>query len=106
MVKLRGTNIFPEAIGAIVSETRESNGEYVCIVELGAQGQEEMSVRVELIDPNSAPGKIETALSERLKMSLGVKIKVEACAPGSLSALTGLKDSSKVRRLIDKRPKV
>ncbi len=106
MVKLRGTNIFPEAIGAIVSETRESNGEYVCIVELGAQGQEEMSVRVELIDPNSATGKIETALAERLKMSLGVKIKVEACAPGSLSALTGLKDSSKVRRLIDKRPKV
>ena len=31
MVKLRGVNVFPEAIGAIVSQDARSNGEYVCV---------------------------------------------------------------------------
>ena len=33
MVKLRGVNVFPEAVGAIVAEDGSSNGEYVCILE-------------------------------------------------------------------------
>jgi phenylacetate-CoA ligase len=105
MVKLRGTNIFPEAIGALVSETRESNGEYVCVVDPGAGGQDEMTVRIEVIDEGSARA-VEKALAERLKLSLGVKMLVVASQPGSLSSLTGLRDNSKVRRLIDNRPKV
>ena len=106
MVKLRGTNIFPEAIGALVSETRESNGEYVVIVEPGAGGQDEMTVRVEVLDYAGAGAAVEKVLAERLKLSLGVKMHVVASEPGSLSGLTGLRDNSKVRRLIDNRPKV
>ena len=33
MVKLRGINVFPEAIGALLSEFAQSNGEYICILE-------------------------------------------------------------------------
>ncbi len=33
MLKLRGVNVFPEAIGGVVASERRSNGEYVCIVE-------------------------------------------------------------------------
>ncbi|MBX9738881.1 MAG: hypothetical protein K2X62_02350 [Beijerinckiaceae bacterium] len=106
MVKLRGTNIFPEAIGALVSETRESNGEYVCIVDPAHGGQDEMTVKIEVGDVAVQGAIVEKTLAERLKLSLGVKMKVVACEPGSLSALTGLKDNSKVRRLIDNRPKV
>ncbi len=105
MVKLRGTNIFPEAIGALVSETRESNGEYVCIVGPGAGGQDEMTVRIEVTDLAGQGVAVEKALAERLKLSLGVKMNVIASAHGSLSKLTGLSDNSKVRRLIDNRPK-
>src|SRR3984893_12099696 len=32
MVKLRGVNVFPEAIGAAVAEDERSNGEYFCVV--------------------------------------------------------------------------
>jgi phenylacetate-CoA ligase len=105
MIKLRGTNIFPEAIGALVSEARESNGEYVCIVERGSGGQDEMEVKVEVLDPVRDGATLEKNLAERLKTALGVKIKVEAALPGSLDELTGLRANSKVRRLIDNRPK-
>src|SRR5690606_20869401 len=48
MVKLRGTNIFPEAIGALVAEDSRANGEYLCVVERDpASGRDEMTVRVE-----------------------------------------------------------
>ena len=106
MVKLRGTNIFPEAIGALISQTYECNGEYVCIVEPGSAGQDEMTVRVEVSDLPQDGSLVQQKLADNLKLSLGVKMKVIASEPGSLSALTGLKDNSKVRRLIDNRPKV
>lgn len=106
MIKLKGTNVFPEAIGALVSETQQSNGEYVCIVEPLAGGGEEMIVQLEVMDVERDGRAVEKALAERLKLSLGVKMQVVASAPGSLSPLTGLKDNSKVRRLIDRRPKV
>jgi phenylacetate-CoA ligase len=106
MVKLRGTNIFPEAIGALVSQTYECNGEYVCVVESGSAGQDEMTVHVEVSDLPQDGSLVQQKLADNLKLSLGVKMKVIASEPGSLSALTGLKDNSKVRRLIDNRPKV
>ena len=36
MVKLRGVNVFPEAVGAIISRGSQSNGEYVCVLERDA----------------------------------------------------------------------
>jgi phenylacetate-CoA ligase len=42
MVKLRGVNVFPEAIGALVAENPNSNGEYVCVVDR-TDGTDEMS---------------------------------------------------------------
>ena len=49
MVKLRGVNVFPEAIGALIAENADSNGEYVCVVE-NADGTDQMSVLVEVAD--------------------------------------------------------
>lgn len=103
MVKLRGTNIFPEAIGALVSETPQCNGEYICIVDTDARGQDEMTVRVEKIDDSISDEALAGRLQERFKLSLGVKLIVRISEPGSLGKLTGLKDNSKVRRLIDNR---
>ena len=47
MVKLRGVNVFPEAIGAIVSQEPQSNGEYVCVLERDIERREQLTVLVE-----------------------------------------------------------
>ncbi len=103
MIKLRGANIFPEAIGSLVSEARESNGEYVCIVRHDVKGNDEMLVKVESPGAAETGAAFEVALAERFKAALGVKLVVEAVLPGTLGELTGLEKASKVRRLIDER---
>ncbi|GAB3479375.1 phenylacetate--CoA ligase family protein [Polaromonas eurypsychrophila] len=106
MVKLRGTNIFPEAVGALVAEHPATNGEYVCILERdAATGREDMRVRFELKDANHPATQVEQDLTLRIKEALGVKLVLQAAAPGELSPLTGLSSTSKIKRLIDARTK-
>jgi phenylacetate-CoA ligase len=106
MVKLRGVNVFPEAIGAIVSEDIRSNGEYVCILEGNDVGREDMTVVVEAVDSSVPRPELEDYLKGRLKEALGVKLRVQVVERGELDHLTGLSQTSKIKRLIDKRIKV
>ena len=101
MVKLRGVNVFPEAIGAIVSEDARTNGEYVCVLESAEGGRESMTVMVETADQSMPPDVIEGELADRLKEALGVRLDVQAVARGGLDHLTGLSQTSKIKRLID-----
>ena len=104
MVKLRGVNVFPEAIGSLVLEETRANGEYVCIVErIGAAERDEMTVMVETVDETVDRAIFESDLGQRFKEVLGVKMLVQAVAPGALDSLTGMRQTSKVRRLIDRR---
>ncbi len=103
MVKLRGVNVFPEAIAAIVGEDRRSNGEYVCILEGRVAAREDMTVMVETIDAGVAKEVLESDLSRRLKEALGVSLAVKAVDRGGLDHLTGLSQTSKIKRLIDRR---
>lgn len=103
MVKLRGVNVFPEAIGALVSQEARCNGEYVCILEREADGRDEMTVLAEVGDDSVAKPGLAAELGNRFKESLGVKLKVEIVARGELDKLTGLTQTSKIRRLIDRR---
>jgi len=108
MVKLRGTNVFPEAIGAVIAEHPASNGEYVCVVERDAvSGREDMSVMFELRGDASSIADADVdavqQLTARLKEAVGVKLRLKAVPAGELDALTGLSKTSKIRRLIDKR---
>ncbi len=104
MVKLKGTNIFPEAVGALVAEQAESNGEYVCVVErLDESGREEMTVFFEVSDVAANSSALEQRLAVRCKEALGVRLAIRAVAAGELDTMTGLSSASKVRRLIDKR---
>jgi phenylacetate-CoA ligase len=106
MVKLRGVNVFPEAIGAIVSEDVRSNGEYVCVLEGDGAGRDNMTVMVETIDSSVLRPDLESHLKGRLKEALGVKLDVRAVERGELDHLTGLSRTSKIKRLIDRRTKV
>ena len=106
MVKLRGVNVFPEAIGAIISQDQRSNGEYVCVLERDSNGREELTVLVETINAGVPKPALATHLAERFKESLSVKLKVEAVERGELDSLTGLSRTSKIKRLIDRRGNV
>lgn len=103
MVKLRGTNVFPEAIGALVSENPQSTGEYVCVVERDEAGREEMTVMVEAAREDVPKAALEATLASRFKEALGVKLGVKIVERGALDEMTGLSKTSKIRRLIDRR---
>jgi phenylacetate-CoA ligase len=103
MVKLRGVNVFPEAIGGIVSANPRCNGEYVCVLEGAPGGREDMTVMVEAQDNSVSKPALEGELALRLKESLGVKVRVQMVGGGELDHLTGLSQTSKIKRLIDKR---
>jgi phenylacetate-CoA ligase len=104
MVKLRGVNVFPEAIGAIVLNDRRTNGEYVCILETtDADGREDMTVKVEVASDIVGRDELAADLGARFKEALGVKLPVHAVDRGALDALTGLTSTSKIKRLLDHR---
>jgi len=100
MVKLRGINIYPTGIGAILTEAHaELMDEYVCIA-TRQQGREEMTVRIETRGDLAAPVAPFEAL---LKARLGVEIRVELAVPGALAELTQIERRQKPIRLIDQR---
>ena len=104
MVKLRGVNVFPEAIGAAVAEDKRTNGEYFCVVErVGEAGRDEMTVRVEVSSASADRAALKDDLERRLKEVLGVKVIVAPADPGALAGDTGVAQTSKIRRLLDRR---
>lgn len=103
MVKLRGVNVFPEAIGAVISANPRCNGEYICLLDGAPGGSEDMTVMAEASDPSVPHDELAKELSARLKESLGVKLGVRIVGTSELDAMTGLSKTSKIKRLIDRR---
>lgn len=104
MVKLRGVNVFPEAVGVVVAGETRTNGEFLCVVDRAGEARtDEMTVRVEMRDTNVDPVALKHALEERLKEVLGVRVAVEPHERGALDAFTGTSQTSKVKRLLDRR---
>jgi phenylacetate-CoA ligase len=104
MVKLRGVNVFPEAVGAVVVEDRRTNGEYFCFVDrVGESGTDQMDVWVEVIDSAADRAQVRVDLERRMKEVLGVKVQVTPKGKGELDELTQTSKSSKVKRLLDRR---
>jgi phenylacetate-CoA ligase len=104
MVKLRGVNVFPEAVGAVVVADPRTNGEYVCIVErTGAEQREEMTIQVEMRDADTDRAALQRDFEQRLKEVLGVRVVVQAVDRGATDRYTGTSTTSKIRRLIDRR---
>ncbi len=99
MVKLRGVNVFPEAIGALVAADPRSNGEFLCVVEKG----DRMVVRVETASSDVAAGAFAEDLAGRFKEALSVRLEVDVVPRGTLAPFTGLDSTSKIRRLLDRR---
>jgi phenylacetate-CoA ligase len=99
MVKLRGINLFPHAIGALIENRIDLTGEYVCrVVRDSVTQRDDMTVMIE-----SRGGSDAGALAGLLRQGLGVEVAVELCAPGETAALTQIDVRQKPIRLIDER---
>ncbi len=102
MVKLRGVNVWPEAIGEIALDDPRLEADY--FVRATREGnRDEMVVHVVTRDPGTAYADIATAAEARLKERLGVRIAVEVAPPGALDGWTELHTSPKPKRFRDER---
>lgn len=98
MVKLRGINVFPHGIAALIEGRSELTGEYVCRVCRDASGRDSMTVIIEARAPADSG-----QLAARLREGLGVEVEVELVPPGGTAALTEIDRRQKPIRLIDER---
>lgn len=99
MVKLRGINLFPHAIGALIENRADLTGEYVCTVKRDpVTRRDDMVVLLE-----SRGGTDVGQISALLRQGLNVDVGVELCAPGGTASLTQIDVRQKPIRLIDER---
>ncbi len=98
MVKLRGINVFPHAIGAIIENRSDLTGEYICHLTRDTSQKDKLRVTLE-----SRGGTDRAELAETLKQGLGVEVDVELCEPGGTAAATEIDKRQKPLRLIDER---
>ena len=95
MVKLRGINVYPTAIGPLLQTLNGFTGEYICRLN---EARDEMTVITEYAGTDT---RAKDQLAEHLREKLGVRVAVELVAPGQTASLTGLEDRQKPQRLID-----
>ena len=102
MVKLRGVNVWPEALGEIVMTHPKTTEDYF-VRAVRQDNRDEMIVAVTTPAPASEYDTIQAELESLLKEKIGVKFGVEVRAPGELDELTEIKTSPKTKRFRDER---
>ena len=101
MVKLRGINLFPTGIGALlVEQCASATGEFICRVHREGT-RDAMTAHLE-VRGAAEPG-LQARLETALKTRLGVEVAVVLETPGTLAALTQVESRQKPIRLIDDR---
>jgi phenylacetate-CoA ligase len=99
MVKLRGINLFPHAIGALIENRSDLTGEYFCrMVRDPATQRDDLIVMIE-----SRGGTDPAQLAEILRRGLSVEVRIELVGPGETAALTQVDVRQKALRLRDER---
>ncbi|MFK7841583.1 MAG: phenylacetate--CoA ligase family protein [Sphingorhabdus sp.] len=98
MVKLRGINIFPHAVGSIIENREDLTGEYICYVTRDEKGRDEMKVVLE-----SRGGSDMSQLSDLLRKGLGIDIAIDLVDVGGTAAASQIDVRQKPIRLIDER---
>ncbi len=96
MVKVKGINVFPQAIGPLLAEVDEFLGEYVCRVDRAGA----FSVVAEVARGDANLG---ARMRTLLKQKLGIDVAVELVGGGDTADLTELHRRQKPIRLIDER---
>ncbi len=102
MIKLRGINFFPQAIGGMLAERPEFSGEFICRATRDDSGRDEMTVTVE-VHGRRDDEDLKRAYADLLRRKIGVAVDVAFTAPGALAQLTGIESRQKPIRLLDER---
>ena len=106
MVKLRGINVYPLALAAILNELPQFAGEYVCRATRDLPtGRDDLTVIIETRAGHARTPELARAFAELLTRRVGVELKVELVAAAGTAALTQIESRQKPIRLIDERPK-
>ena len=106
MVKLRGINVYPLALAAILNERPEFAGEYVCRATRDlATGRDDLKVVIETRSGYERSTGLARAFAELLARRVGVELEVELVSAGGTAPLTQIESRQKPIRLIDERPK-
>jgi len=103
MVKLRGINIFPHAMGPILEEVDDFAGEFYCKVERDSAGRDDMIVVAETKAPKSEYGKLAAEFEDILKRNLGLGVSVDLKPIGGTADITQVDARQKPIRLVDTR---
>lgn len=96
MVKIKGINVFPQAVGPMLDEVPEFLGEFVC--RATADGGLVVVVEVD----RRAPG-LSNRLRDILKVKLGIAVDVELVERGGTARITEVDRRQKPLRLVHER---
>ena len=100
MVKLRGINVYPHAIGAHLADRPALTGEFICRL-ARREGRAALTVVVE-VRPGVEPAPdLAREVARHLRARLGVSVEVELVGAGETAHLTGIESRQKPVRLID-----
>jgi phenylacetate-CoA ligase len=102
MVKLRGVNVWPEAVGELAMEVDGVAPDWF-VRAVRRDGRDELILSVVSTREASRFEAVADAVATRLKERLGVRIAVEVVAPGALDAWTEVDVSPKLKRFRDER---
>ncbi len=102
MVKIRGINVFPQALAPILEAHPAFAGEFICEALRDAAGRDALTVRIEAHCAADDPV-VAAAFAALLRARLGVDCAVVLEARGALALLTGIETRQKPVRLIDRR---
>ena len=98
MVKVKGINLFPQALGPLLDEVPKFLGEYVC--RLTEAGQ-----FILLIEVTQQSAELTARIGSLLKAKLGISIDLAFAGRGETAELTEVDRRQKPIRLIDERNK-
>ncbi len=102
MVKLRGVNVWPEALGKMAAAQPELTGDY--FVRAVREGNRDELILHATSERDAAEhAALAARLEGTLKEGLGVRIQVRIERPGALDEWTGLNRSPKLKRFRDER---
>ncbi|MCH8988917.1 MAG: phenylacetate--CoA ligase [Chloroflexi bacterium] len=98
MLIIRGINVFPSQIEAVLLDLGQVEPHYQLVVERGADHTDGLEVRVESASDPSQHGELERSLKSNLRDSLGIGCTVRILGPGEIARSEG-----KAVRVIDNR---
>lgn len=101
MVKLRGVNIWPEALGDIVRSVPGVTDDY--FVRAYREGNRDEIVVSVVGEQGTDAGELQQAVEAALKERTGVRIGSTVVAPGALDEMTGFGTAAKLIRFQDDR---